>query len=375
MQITRRQILGAGTALPLAMSLEGCASLFGPSYDAVVDAGFTGKPGEGGRYKTLQQAIDAAPKDRAGKPWRISLPDGTYKEKVLVTQPDIQIVGQSRDKTILSNDAYSGLPKPGATGNWGTFECATLLIRAPGFSASNMTVENSFDYPANEVRDAKDPAFVRDPQAVALMTDKGSDHAFFDNVKITGYQDTLFTEAGRSYFRKCFVSGHVDFIFGGGTALFDQCEIVTRARFKPGVNPIGYVTAPSTQLSSKYGLIFIKCKLTKEEKVPAGSSPLGRPWHPTRTFPDGRYADPNAVGSSVFVECFMDDHITGEGWAAMQGTQKSGPDRTWFQPEDSRFFEYRNFGPGASTSPKRRQLSEAEATEYTVAAVMGDWKL
>jgi pectinesterase len=58
----------------------------------------------------------------------------------------------------------------------------------------------------------------------------------------------------------------------------------------------------------------------------------------------------------------------------MAGTQKSGPDRTMFQPEDARFFEYKSTGPGAKTGAKRRQLSEAQAAAYTVAKLLGDWK-
>jgi pectinesterase len=378
MNLQRRMILGASAALPLAAMLEGCASTPALSVSgSVVDAAYGGAAGaivEGkAYYKSIQAALDAAPSN-AAQAWRIFVRNGRYYEKLDITKPNIQLVGESREQTILTYDAYSGLAKPGG-GNWGTFGCATLIVRASDFRAENLTIENGFDYPSNDAKDAKDPTRINDAQAVALMTDTGADRSLFVNVKITGHQDTLFTNVGRSLFRKSYVSGNVDFIFGAGQSLFEECEIVTRPRNKPGVNPVGYITAPSTQLSDKYGLVFIRCKLLKEnDKLPDESSPLGRPWHPTKSFPDGRYADPNAVGSAVFIECFMDKHITTDGWAAMSGTQKSGPDKTWFQPEDSRFFEYKSSGPGAKTGSKRRQLTDAQAADYTVAKVLGDWK-
>ncbi len=93
-------------------------------------------------------------------------------------------------------------------------------------------------------------------QAVALMTDLGSDRATFVNVKITGYQDTLFPNSGRSYFHKCEVWGHVDFIFGAGQAVFDDCDIVSRDRGSKTNN--GYVTAPSTKGDQPYGFLFVR---------------------------------------------------------------------------------------------------------------------
>ncbi|MEC5385864.1 pectinesterase family protein [Uliginosibacterium sp. H3] len=376
----RRLYLGASLAFPLTIMLEGCASTAFQSAakSALVDAGYSGKAGaivDGvAQFKTVQQALDAAP-DNSPTPWRIAIRNGRYYEKLEITKPNIRFIGESRDKTILTFDAYSGLNKPGGGGAWGTNGCATLIVRATDFAALDITIENGFDYPANDKKDPKDPTYTNAGQAVAVMTAKGADRSFFANVKITGHQDTLFVDAGRSLFRKCYVSGNVDFIFGAGQSVFEECEIVTRPRTKPGVNPVGYVTAPSTQISNPYGLVFVRCKLIKENgDVPAESSPLGRPWHPTTTMPDGRYADPNAIGSSVFIECFMEDHITSDGWAAMAGTQKSGPDRVWFQPEDSRFFEYKSSGPGAKTGAKRRQLSDAQAADYAIPKLLGDWK-
>jgi len=43
------------------------------------------------------------------------------------------------------------------------------------------------------------------------------------------------------------------------------------------------------------------------------------------------------------------------GWTSMSGNL----------PENARFFEYKNTGPGAVVNSSRRQLSDAEAAKFT----------
>jgi len=384
MQPKRRLCIGAGVTLPLTMMLDGCAStavvlqqsdlpvnaVVNASYAGIAAATTNGIP----HYKTLQQALDGAPVNST-TPWRIALRNGRYHEKLEVTKPHIQLIGESRTATVITFDAYAGQKKPDSSSTWTTAGCATLTVRAPDFAASNLTIENTYDYLGNDGKAADDPSRSNDPQAVAFMLAAGSDRACLRDVTLTGHQDTLFVDAGRSYFASCTVSGGVDFIFGAGQAVFDLCDIISRPRRKPNIYPIGYVTAPSTQIRDQYGLVFLRCKLLKESAlVPATSTALGRPWHPAANMPDGRYADPNAIGSSVFIECFMEDHITNEAWFSMTGVQKNGPNRTVFLPEDSRFFEYKSSGPGAKINDKRRQLTDAQAAEYTVAKVLRGWQ-
>ena len=347
-------------------------------HNAVVDTNYLSTAGTlvngVAHYKTLQQALDSAPND-AKSPWRIAIRDGRYHEKIDITKPNVHLIGESRGATVLTFDAYAGQTKPNSSATWTTAGCASVTVRAADFSATRMTIENGYDFLANDSIPANDPKRVNDPQAVALMTARGSDRAHFSDVTVVGHQDTLFVDAGRSYFKNCAISGGVDFIFGAGQTVFEACEIISQPRTKPNVFPIGYVTAPSTQIVNFYGLVFIRCKLVKASAlVPAHSTALGRPWHPAINMPDGRYADPNAIGSSVFIECFMDDHILVDGWFSMTGQQKSGPDRSVFLPEDSRFFEYKSTGPGASVNSKRRELTDAQAAEFTAAKVLRGWR-
>ena len=174
-------------------------------------------------------------------------------------------------------------------------------------------------------------------QGVAVMLAQGSDRAMFRRCNIVGHQDTLFPNAGRSYFTDCTISGSVDFIFGAGQAVFQNVDIISRDRGSTSNN--GYITAPSTALMQPLGFVFIDCRLKKESPaMAAGRVPLGRPWHPS--------GDPNAIGSAIFLGCTMDDHIAAKGWDSMYSTNTAGT-RTLHLPEEARFFEGRSTGPGA----------------------------
>jgi pectin methylesterase-like acyl-CoA thioesterase len=59
-------------------------------------------------------------------------------------------------------------------------------------------------------------------QAEALRTN--SQRCSVRDVDFSSYQDTLFLN-GRVYFTNCYIEGDVDFIWGGGAAFFNRCEI------------------------------------------------------------------------------------------------------------------------------------------------------
>lgn len=325
-------------------------------------------------YGTLADAIADAPSNSA-TPWTIAIMPGRYLEKLTITKPNICLVGSGRGETCIAFDAFAGAEKPDGTGQWGTPGSATLTINAPDFTARHLTIANDFDFLENDRRDPLGANRIGASQAVAVLVGNGADRSLFYDVAITGYQDTVFADRGRSLFSHCIISGNVDFIFGGGAALFDHCDIVSRPRAVSTTLPAGFVSAPSTAKDSPFGLIFRYCDLKKENAdQPAASHYLGRPWHPTRDFKDGRYADPDAIGQAVFLHCHMEDHIATDGWTSMSGLAKDGQ-RKWFQPlADARFLEYKSTGPGANINASRPQLSDADALTYSPEHILGDWK-
>jgi pectinesterase len=324
---------------------------------AVVDASYTGADGAPVRgvptYATIGAALAAAP-SQGERPHRIYIRNGRYYEKLSVDKPNIHLLGESRDGTVLTYDAAAGHPRPDGAGTWGTRGSFTLRIAAPRFRLENLTVENGFDYPAEAAKPEDDPTRIRALQAVALLTEQGSDQAVFANCRLSGHQDTLFADSGRAYFHRCVILGHVDFIFGAGQAVFEESDIISRDRGR-GTNN-GYIAAPSTLKSQPYGFLFVNSRLLKEHpQLAPGSVALGRPWRPS--------GNPQAAGSAVYIDVYMDDHIGASGWDQMGG----------FPPEEARLFEYGSTGPGAIESPTRRVLTEAEAEYYTVTQVLRGW--
>jgi polygalacturonase len=351
-----------GKFVPMPVASVGASA---SRYAAVVDARFRGIDGDSSAgaptFRSLGAALTSLPPNGVGRV-AVLMKNGRYHEKLTIDRPYVTIIGENRDSTVLTYDAAADTPNPGG-GTYGTRGSFTLRIVAPDFRAENITIENAFDYPANLAKSDSDKTKLKNMQAVALMLDLGSDRATFVNVKLTGYQDTLFPNSGRSYFYKCEVWGHVDFIFGAGQAVFDDCDIVSRDRGSKTTN--GYVTAASTDLSHPYGFLFLRSRLKKEKPgMSPNSVTLGRPWHP--------FANPRANGSVAFIDCWMDDHIGERGWDRMSSVDSTG-NRIWYEPASARFFEYGTTGPGAVHSPSRRVLTDADAKHYTPSEVLDGW--
>ncbi len=347
-----------------------------PDYDVKVDQH------DSNSYRTISDAIDSAP-ETSIKPFRIFIAAGDYYERLVIAKNNIQLIGAGQTKTRIHYDIHSGQEKPPAlmdthhphelnSTQWSTWQSATLTIRAKDFTAKNLHIENSFDYPGQEIIPKNNPNRINGLQAVSVMTDYGSDRVFFQNVTISGFQDTIFVLSGRSVFHKSIIKGHIDFIFGAGRAAFIDSDIISRKRYAK-VDTSGFITAPSTDNNNPFGLVFTNSRLLREAGVPDNSVSLGRPWHPTTTFSDGRYADPNAIGQTVFINCWMDSHIKNDPWDSMTGRSKDGS-KVIFQPENTRFYEYQSYGPGAILNHKRPQLSELQIDDFVLKNILLKWE-
>ncbi len=345
-------------AAQLLILAAGCASAPPPivvqplaPYAAVVDARFAGRDGDlvagNATYRTLTSAIAAAP-DSSPNPFVVFIRNGRYHEKVSVDKANITLRGESRDSTVLTFDASADALDP-AGGSYGTQGSSTIRVSAPDFRAEHLTIENAFDFRANAARAETDPSKAKNAQAVALHLDRGSDRAVIVDCILLGWQDTVYANAGRAWFHDCIILGQTDFIFGAGTAVFDDCDIVSRGA--------GYIAAPSTPLLQRFGFVFIGSRLGRESQaVRKNTVALGRPWHPS--------SNPNVNPNVVYIDCNLDDHILEEGWTQMGG----------YGPETARFFEYHDHGVGAVKNPARRLLSDAEAVRYTPSEVLAGWK-
>ena len=206
----------------------------------------------------------------------------------------------------------------------GTFRSYTVLVDGDNVSFKGCVFENT----AGRGEDVG--------QALALYLD--GDNITLENCVLRGHQDTLFlaplpdkeiipggflgpkqfTERKRRvfHFKNCRIEGGVDFIFGGASAYFDECEFVS-------VEP-GYVFAPSTPEDVSVGFVARNCRFTAAENVPESSCFIARPWR-----------DHGAVD---IIDCYLGKHINPAGFDDWGKTHAHAT---------VRFVERGSFGEGA----------------------------
>lgn len=293
-----------------------------------------------GDYTSVQAAVDAVPNNNAD-PVEIYIRNGIYKEVVNVPadKPFITMIGESAEGVVITYDNYSGKERPGG-GTYGTSGSATMFVNGNDFTAKHLTIENSFDESSTDAANK---------QAVALNV--RGDRQKFIQVRFIGNQDTLLTNGGTQYFYQCYIEGDVDFIFGGSSAVFEECVIHSLDRGSSTNN--GYITAASTLITEPYGYLILNSKLTSD--AAPGTVWLGRPWHPG--------GNPDAIASVLYMNTYMGEHIHPQGWTDMSG----------FLAKDARFAEYNNYGPGAVANESRPQLTDEEAAWWTIENVLKGW--
>lgn len=290
--------------------------LLGPARAAVEPIHVVVAQDGSGDFPTIQNAVDHV-MDGVLQPFAgrviIEIRPGVYPERVRVPEdrPRITFRGQDASTTVIRFSV-------GAKDVGGTFFSAVVDINSPEFEAENITFENSFG---------------AGTQAVAISVH--SDRAVFRHCRFLGMQDTLYAASGRQYYVDSYIAGSVDFIFGDAPAVFERCEIHSRA--------VGYIAAVSrTMPASPAGFVFDHCKLTAEETVRRVA--LARPWR--------------LYARVVYLNCWMGEHIRPAGWD------------NWNKPEaerDSFFAEFRSEGPGGNTTGRvawAHALTESGAAKF-----------
>ncbi|MBP1559990.1 MAG: pectin methylesterase [Oscillospiraceae bacterium] len=249
-----------------------------------------------GDFTSVSEAVGVA-----GRHDTVFVKKGLYRERVEVFTPDITIIGEDRDETVIEYGLYAKMMCGGE--KLGTFRSYTFLANADGFCCKNMTIANTAGFGSDV------------GQAIAVYAE--GDRICFENCRILGHQDTLFTgplphkeiEKGgfkgptefaerrvcRQTYRNCYIEGEVDFIFGSAAAVFEDCELFS---IDCGKEVNGYVATASTYCGEEVGYIFKNCRFTGN--CPAETVYLGRPWR--------NYA------KTVLINCELGAHIKREGF-------------------------------------------------------------
>ncbi|CAL5093038.1 unnamed protein product [Urochloa decumbens] len=281
-----------------------------------------------GKFRTITDAIKAVP-DKNKKRVILDIRPGTYKEKVVVpyTKHFITFLGNPKNPPLIMwDDTAATRGKDGAP--VGTVGSATVAVESDYFLASGVIFRNHAPMAAPGQKGG---------QAVALRV-FGTKAAFY-NCTIDGGQDTLYDHKGLHYFKSCVIRGSVDFIFGFGRSLYEDCQIISVT------NQVAVLTAQQRTKSIadavESGFSFLRCKV-----FGAGQIYLGRAW-----------GDSSRV---VYAYTEMGKEVVPVGW---DGWNVAKPEKTGVY-----YGEYRCSGPGAIAQKRigwSLILSDVQAKPFT----------
>ncbi len=321
---------------------------------------------ENADYTSIGEAVQAVPYEVEAE---VYIEKGVYTEKIFCDKRNITFIGEGMDETVLEygDGAFDIMPDGSKRG---TFRSYTAFFAGKRVTVKNMTIRNTAG-PGEKAG-----------QALAVYAD--SEEVFFDNVRLDGYQDTLFmsplpmeerqrngfmgprmlTERvlTRQYYKECEIIGDVDFIFGGADAVFDDCRIVCRNRQerenisnnmsssdKAVIN--GYITA-GCGTKEGLGMVFRNCDIRGEKGCADGTVFLGRPWRDE--------------ARAVFIDCTMDDAISPKRFSGWGAIEKEHPDVFYGE-----YGTYDDDGKAADLSAKNswvRDIDDELAGELSILA-------
>lgn len=242
-----------------------------------------------GKDGNIDEAIKAANGEAEGKPYNnnktnghryyIFVPDGEYKltgngtisftdeepvdetgtkrpdmngknnGQTHIKKPNISIIGQSKDNTIIRNHPIVE----------GISYTATLCVdnNNTDFYAEDLTLENEFNYWGTMAGHSSSSGAGR----ANVFFDRGN-RSILKNVALKSYQDTYYSNNAssdyRGYFENCDFYGVEDYICGNGNIWFEKCNLILRDRKSNNI------VAPSTEVDQEWGYVFNECSIKPE---------------------------------------------------------------------------------------------------------------
>ncbi|XVE81374.1 hypothetical protein DITRI_Ditri15bG0058400 [Diplodiscus trichospermus] len=254
-----------------------------------------------GNFSTIQSAIDFIPSNNQN--WFcIYVEAGTYREKVKIPydKPFILLKGAGKRKTFVVWDDHDSLQ-----------QTPTFSTSADNLAAKCMSFVNSYNSPNS-----------KNPRAPAVAAMISGDKCFFYKCGFSSVQDTLWDDQGRHYFKRCTIEGAVDFIFGNGQSIYEDCALrFLGEELVAGL--AGFITAQArTNPFDANAFVFKNCNV-----FGSGTTFLGRPWR--------------GYSRVLFYNCKFSDIIHPSGWDAWNYVGHEN---------QLTFAEYGNYGPGSDTS-------------------------
>ncbi|KAL2316712.1 hypothetical protein Fmac_030588 [Flemingia macrophylla] len=283
-------------------------------------------------FTTIQAAVDSI-KNNNDEWVKIHIKADTYmlyimipilqlcREKVQIPKekPCIILEGEGRQNTMISYSDHNG-----------TSSSSIFISWPPNVILSDITFKNWFDLMGSQS--------IQPAPAAAIYGDK----SVFFKCGFISYQDTLFDEMGRHYFKDCYIQGEVDFIYGGGQSYYEACTI--NATKTKNTTSSGFVTAQCRfSESDPSGFVFRSGCVTG-----IGEVNLGRAWGP--------------YSRVIFYGTYFSSIVTPQGWDSWD-----------YAGQESKltYAEVDCFGPGANTSERvqwGKKLSNSQLNEFSLSS-------
>ncbi|KAJ7532126.1 hypothetical protein O6H91_14G073500 [Diphasiastrum complanatum] len=281
-----------------------------------------------GKFRRIQDAVNAAPNDIKTGLYVIHVKAGVYWEQVSIpsSKVSIAIVGDGIGKTVIANNL--NVQMKGMT----TFKSATVAIGAPGVVFRDLTIQNRAGAAAH--------------QAVALRV--SADRVVIFRCSLEGNQDTLYAHNGRQFYTNSVIQGTVDFMFGNAAAVFQSCTLLA---LKPLTGQQVTLTAQGRiDRNQNTGFSFQLCSvvgsLDLQKVISIAPVYLGRPW--------------KLYSRTVFIKCNLSFIVNKAGWLNWIGD---------FALKTLFYGEFQNTGAGAGTNQRvswSTQMTARQAKEYNV---------
>ncbi|KAI0762007.1 pectin lyase-like protein [Trametes elegans] len=315
-------------------------------------------------FSTVQDAIRSLPEH--GKA-TILIGAGEYHETINVTrQGPLTLLGQLDPQSVI--DPKGNASTRNLVHIWDDVYVQTgmddaqsaVLLVAPSFNASLIgagptgaplqPLFGNVDFKAYNIDFENRAANFSISQA--LVTDISYANASFYGCTFASYQDTWYTGRNAStYVVDSIIYGQTDYLFGFGTAWFEQITLANRACGG------GIVAWKGTNLTdapgNRYGAYIADSRIIRSPDANAstitdGKCFLGRPW--------------NDLATTVFLHTFMDKSVNPVGWTPFDAARPVIMNSTFYA-------EYHSYGPGGNTStriPLEHLLTEREASRFTL---------
>ncbi|KAK7404235.1 hypothetical protein VNO78_04948 [Psophocarpus tetragonolobus] len=288
-----------------------------------------------GQFKSVQAAINAAGRRRLKSRFIIHVKRGVYRENIEVDKrnDNIMLVGDGMRNTIITSGRS-------VSDGYTTYSSATAGIDGLHFIARDITFRNT----AGPLKG----------QAVALRS--ASDLSVFYRCGIQGYQDTLMVHAQRQFYRACYIYGTVDFIFGNAAVVFQNSLILVRRPLNGQANMITAQGRDDPFQNTGFTIHNSQIRAAPDLRpvISSFNTFLGRPWQ--------RYS------RVVVIKSFLDSLVNPMGWSPWGDST--------FAFNTLYYGEYRNFGPGSSTTHRvswpgfHPITSPLQASPFTVANLL-----